>query len=329
MHGDRAVMAAALALGERGRGRTGANPNVGCIVVRGGHVLARGWTQPGGRPHAEAHALAQIKGAQFEGVLADGMLEGATVCVTLEPCAHASPRGPACADLLIRARPARVVIAAHDTDPRTEGRGIARLQNAGIAVTHGVMAAEAQQSMAGFFQRQRLGRPHVTLKLATSLDGRIAMTDGSSRWITGTQARAHAHGLRSRSDAILVGGGTLRADDSKLDVRIAGLEDRRPGRVVLTRGDAPAGWVKLSAPYDIAQLPGNWLLVEGGAQTAAAFLRDELVDRLVLYRAPLLIGDGRAAVGNIGLEQLAEAHNRWTLADTRLLGSDRLEVYER
>ena len=199
----------------------------------------------------------------------------------------------------------------------------------GIAVTHGVMAGEAHRAMAGFFTRQRQGRPHVTLKLATSLDGRIALADGASRWITGDAARAHAHVLRARSDAILVGGGTLRADDPRLDVRLNGLQDRAPVRAVLTRGDAPDGWTAIRAPGDISALPGNWLLVEGGAETAAAFLRADLVDRLVLYRAPILIGSGRPALGDIGLGSLADAHGRWTLADTRMLGSDRLEVYER
>ena len=319
MHSDGDVLATALALGERGRGRTGANPHVGCIVLRDGRVIARGWTQPGGRPHAEAHALSQI----------EGDLDGATVYVTLEPCAHDSERGPACADLLVEARPERVVIAAHDADPRTEGKGIARLQDAGIAVTHGVMAAEAHRSMAGFFTRQAHGRPHVTLKLATSLDGRIAMADGSSRWITGDRARAHAHGLRAQSDHILVGGGTLRADNPRLDVRLAGLADRAPQRVVLTRGQAPEGWTGIAASEEIEQLSGNYLLVEGGTQTAAAFLAAELVDRLILYRAPILIGDGRPALGDIGLAELADAHGQWQLADTRMLGSDRLEVYER
>lgn len=319
MHSDRDVMAAALALGERGRGRTGTNPNVGCVVVRDGRVIARGWTQPGGRPHAEAHALSQIEGS----------LKGATVYVTLEPCVHDSTRGPACADLLVDARPARVVIAAHDADPRSEGLGLARLQDAGIPVTHGVMAAEAHRAMAGFFIRQRHGRPHVTLKLAASLDGRIAMEDGSSRWITGERARGHAHSLRARSDAILVGGGTLRADDPSLDVRLDGLTDRSPDRVVLTRGKAPDGWTAIDTPEAIASLPANWLLVEGGAETAAAFLSADMVDRLILYRAPILIGDGRAALRDIGLGSLAEAHGRWALADTRMLGSDRLDVYER
>jgi diaminohydroxyphosphoribosylaminopyrimidine deaminase/5-amino-6-(5-phosphoribosylamino)uracil reductase len=169
-------MAAALALAERGRGRTAPNPSVGCVIVRDGHVVARGWTQPGGRPHAEAMALAEA---------AD--VAAATVYVTLEPCAHASTRGPACADLLVAARPDRVVVALGDPDPRTDGEGVARLRAAGISVEVGIAEEAARRSMAGFLTRQRLGRPHVTLKLATSLDGRIARPDGESRWITGAR----------------------------------------------------------------------------------------------------------------------------------------------
>lgn len=184
--------------------------------------------------------------------------------------------------------------------------------------------------MAGFVLRQTQGRPHVTLKLGLSLDGRIALDDGSSRWITGPDARAHAHVERARHDAILVGGGTLRADAPRLDVRIAGLANRTPRRVLLSRGDAPHGWERIAAPEEIATLDRvDHLLVEGGAATAAAFLRAGLVDRLLLYRAPVLIGRGMAALGDIGLSDLAHAHGRWRLADTRLLGKDRMESYQR
>jgi len=311
-------MGAAIALSLRGRGRTAPNPSVGCIVVQNGHVVGRGWTQPGGRPHAEAHALAQAGPA----------IEGATVYVSLEPCAHVSARGPACADLLVAARPARVVIAAGDPDPRTNGQGIDRLRAAGISVTTGVEAEAARRAMAGFFTRQALGRPHVTLKLGLSLDGRIAMADGSSRWITGPAARAHAHLERAQSDVILVGRGTLEADAPRLDVRLPGLEDRAPRRAVLGHGTALDGWIGLSDPADITGLVDcDYLFVEGGAGAAAAFLRAGLVDRIVIYRAPILIGDGQPAIGDLGLGNLADAHGRWQQTDTRMLGSDRLEVY--
>lgn len=311
-------MAAAIALSGRGRGRTAPNPNVGCLIVRGGRVIGRGWTQPGGRPHAEAMALMQA-----------GDAAGADVYVTLEPCAHVSSRGPACADLLVAARPARVVVALRDPDPRTNGAGLARLRAAGIAVEQGIGSVEAARAMAGFLTRRALGRPHVTLKLGLSLDGRIALPSGESRWITGPEARAHAHLERSRHEAILVGRGTAEADAPRLDVRLPGLEDRSPHPILLsTRG--AAGWTRIDRPAAIAQLDGvDHLLVEGGAGAAAAFLREDLVDRLLLYRAPILIGAGRPAVGDVGLSSLNDAHGRWRQTDARMLGMDRLEVYER
>lgn len=317
---DERWMEVAIALGEEGRGRTAPNPNVGCVIVADGKVVGRGVTQPGGRPHAEAVALAEA------GVHANG----ATVYTTLEPCAHVSARGPACADLLIAARVARTCVALSDPNPRTTGRGATLLRHNGIAVDIGVGGADAARSMAGFLTRQRLGRPCVTLKLAQSIDGRIAMPDGTSRWITGDEARAHVHHLRAKSDAILVGRKTFEADAPRLDVRIPGLEDRSPRRYLLTRGAAPEGWTALDGPQAIAKLHDvNDLLVEGGAETAAAFLRPDLVDRLFVYTAPIILGAGVAAVGDIGLASLADAHGRWVRTEGALLGSDRLDVYER
>ena len=336
-------MDAALALAERTRGRTAPNPNVGCVIVREGRVVGRGWTQAGGRPHAEAMALAEAGAAARR----------ATAYVTLEPCAHESARGPACSDLLVAAGVARVVAGLRDPDPRTDGEGLARLEAAGVATAAGVRGVEAARSMAGFLARRRFGRPFVTLKLATSLDGCIALASGESRWITGPEARAHAHLERARHEAILVGRGTWEADSPRLDVRLAGLEARSPVRVVLSsrragldpgskepRADRPVeswtpdqvrgdGEVWIDAPEGVASLPGDHLLVEGGAQTAAAFLRADLVDRLLLYRAPILIGGGLPALGDHGLTGLAAAHGRWRLHDARALGSDRVEVYER
>lgn len=311
-------MAAALALASRERGRTAPSPNVGCVLVKGDRVVGRGWTQPGGRPHAEAEALAEAGAAA----------RGATAYVTLEPCAHVSARGPACAPSLIEAGIARAVIALTDPDPRTNGKGIESLRAAGIAVTTGVGETAARQSMAGFLTRQGQGCPHITLKLATSLDGCIALANGESRWITGPEARAHAHLERARHEAILVGRGTLDADSPRLDVRLPGLEDRAPRRILLSSRPAD-GWTTIAAPEDVATLDGvDHLLVEGGAQAAAAFLRADLVDRLMLYRAPVLLG-GKPGLADLGLASLDAAHGRWRLADTRMLGSDRLEVYER
>ncbi|KKC27037.1 riboflavin biosynthesis protein RibD [Sphingomonas sp. SRS2] len=312
-------MASAIALAGRGRGRTAPNPPVGCVIVRDGRLIGRGWTQPGGRPHAECRAIE-----------AAGNVAGATLYVTLEPCAHVSARGPACAALIVAARPARVVIACRDPDPRTDGKGIAALEAAGIPVTQGVDADAARASMAGFLTRHASGRPHVTLKLAASLDGRIALPDGASRWITGPAARAHAHLERARHEMILVGRGTLEADAPRLDVRLPGLEGRSPRRAVLGHGAAPEGWTALHSPNDISALDGvDHLFVEGGASAAAAFLSADLVDRLLLYTAPIIVGAGRSAIDDIGLTDLASTHGRWRLADTRKLGIDRLSVYDR
>ena len=313
-------MDAAIALGARGRGRTAPNPNVGCVIVRHGTMVGRGWTQPGGRPHAEAMALAQAGEAA----------RGAHAFVTLEPCAHDSPRGPACADLLVEAGIAAATIALGDPDPRTNGRGTARLRDHGIAVEVGSGAVEAARSMAGFLTRQRLGRPYVTLKLAMSLDGKIALPSGESRWITGEDARAHVHLERARADMILVGRGTYEADKPGLDVRLPGIEEWSPRRALLTRGAAVEGWTRLGSPEEVHGLTEvNDLLVEGGSATASAFLQADLVDRLLIYRAPILIGEGKSSIGYIGLTALADAHRRWTLVDERRLGIDRLEVYER
>jgi diaminohydroxyphosphoribosylaminopyrimidine deaminase/5-amino-6-(5-phosphoribosylamino)uracil reductase len=255
---------------------------------------------------------------------------GATAYVTLEPCAHVSARGGACADALVGAGVRRVVAALRDPYPPVDGRGFERLREAGIETKVGAGADAAARSMAGFLTRQRLGRPFVTLKLAMSLDGRIALPSGESRWITGEDARAHVHGERARSDMILVGRATLDADQPALDVRLPGLEERTPPRALLTRGKAPQGWIGLEAPEAVHGLHDvNDLLVEGGSATASAFLAADLVDRLLIYRAPILIGEGRQSVGYVGLTSLADAHGRWGLAESRALGIDRLEVYER
>ncbi len=289
------------------------------MIVREGRIIGRGWTQPGGRPHAEAEALA----------MAGDAATGATLYVTLEPCAHDSSRGPSCSAIIARSGVERVVAACQDPDPRTAGLGFARIARAGIAAEI-VPCRQAKASLAGYLSQRIAKRPYVTLKLATSLDGQIALADGRSRWITGEAARAHAHLERARSDAILVGSGTWLADDPALDVRLSGLEVRSPERWVLSRSAAPSGWRTLFMPSAIAEMADvQYLLIEGGAGAAAAFLAEDLVDRLVIYRAPILIGSGRAALGDLGLEGLEAAHGRWSLADRRQLGSDSLEVYER
>lgn len=312
-------MQAAIALATRSRGLSTPNPNIGCLIVRNGQIVGRGWTQAGGRPHAEAMAIEAAGDTAL----------GATAYVTLEPCAHVSPRGPACADLLIAAGVARVAAAVRDPDPRTDGQGLARLAAAGIAVSDGIGRDDAIAAMAGWWTRAKLGRAHVTLKLATSLDGCIALATGESRWITGDRARAATHLARARSDAILVGRGTWEADRPALDVRLAGLEARSPRKLVLSGSRLADGEV-VSSPEDAVAMDGvNDLFVEGGARTAAAFLAADLVDTLMLHRAPILIGGGRAALADIGLGSLADAHGRWALTDARQLGSDRIEQYQR
>jgi len=320
LNDDARWMAAAVALSLRGRGRTAPNPCVGALLIRDGRVVGRGWTMPGGRPHAEAMALDQAGEAAH----------GGTLYTSLEPCAHVSPRGPTCTATIIASGVARVVIGLRDPDPRTDGKGVAALEAAEIEVSVGVGADDAARAMQGFLTRQRFGRAHVTLKLATSLDGRIARADGESQWITDQAARAHGHVERARHDAILVGRGTFDADAPRLDVRLPGLEDRAPTRLLLTRGPALEGWTAVASPEAAVTRPlVDHLMVEGGAGAASAFLSADLVDRLLLYRAPILIGEGRAALGDIGLSSLDDAHGRWRRIDTRMLGSDTLEVYER
>lgn len=311
----------ALALGESARGQSAPNPNVGCIIVSGGgRVVGRGATARGGRPHAEASALEQ----------AGRRARDAIVYVTLEPCAHASPRGPACTDLILAAKPARVAIALKDPDLRTSGKGIRRLRRAGIEVTLGAGREAAKRSLDGWLTRLRLGRPRITLKLALSIDGKIALPSGESKWITGEDARRHVHYERAHSDMILVGRGTYLADQPRLDVRLPGLEQASPRRALLTRGEAVEDWEILKSPQDVFGLHDvNELLVEGGSATATAFLAEDLVDRILIYRAPIIVGEGKSSFGYVGLDAIADAHDRWRLVDEQRLGVDRLEVYER
>ena len=318
---DQRMMAEAITLGDAARGRTAPNPNVGCVIVSPeGEIVGRGATRPGGRPHAEAVALGE----------AGPEARGATLYTTLEPCAHVSERGPTCAPSIVEAGVGRVVAAMVDPDPRTAGQGIAAIKAAGIDVVVGFCAEEAEESLAGFISRIRRGRPRITLKLALSIDGKIALPSGESKWISGEDARKHVHLERARSDMILVGRGTYLADAPRLDVRLPGLEDQSPRRALLTRGDAVEGWETLSSPEDVFRLHDvNDLLVEGGSATATAFLSADLVDRILIYRAPILVGEGKSSLGYIGLDRIADAHDRWEHAGGQSLGIDRLEVYQR
>lgn len=348
-------MHAALSLAARGLGRVWPNPAVGCVIVKDGRVIGRGWTQPGGRPHAETEALGRA-GAEAQ---------GATAYVTLEPCSHHG-RTPPCADALMEAGIARLVCALGDPDPRVDGQGFERLRQAGIAVETGVLEQEAAALNAGFLLRVREGRPFVTLKLATSLDGRIGTSGGESRWITGPEARAAGQMLRATHDAIVVGSNTALEDDPELTCRLPGLVSASPVRAVLDRRfrlpmtsklartarQVPV-WV-LTAPEapqrnDIAafgvervQCDGSVegalvalaargvtrVLVEGGATIAAELVKADLVDRIVWFQAGAIIGgDGMAAVLPLGRAKLADAP-RYRRVSMAPIGADAMSVWE-
>ena len=357
-------MRAAIALARRSLGRSWPNPAVGCVLVKNGCVVGRGWTQPGGGPHAETEALNR----------AGDLAAGATAYVSLEPCSHHGQTGP-CAEALIAARIARAVVAMEDPDPRVAGRGLTLLGDSGIAVNLGVGEEEARDINAGFLLRLAKNRPLVTLKLAMTLDGRIATHTGESRWITGEPARARSHLMRAQNDAVMVGSGTVLADDPLLNVRLPGLERYSPLRIVLDGrlrlpltsalvvgarhtptwlvtlpgGDkrrrqiyTDCGLILIEAPpsadgaLDLKQVMGRLaehgltrLLVEGGARLAAALLRDDLVDRLAIFRAPSLIGgDGLPAAAGFGLDRLADMPG-FVAVETVELGRDRLETFRR
>jgi len=357
-------MQAALGLARRGLGSVWPNPAVGCVIVGDGRVVGRGWTQPGGRPHAETEALAAAGAAA----------RGATAYVTLEPCAHHG-KTPPCAQALADCGIARVVGAVEDPDPRVSGKGFALLRAAGIDVASGLLADQAADLNAGFFLKVREGRPLVTLKLATTLDGRIATHTGESRWITGDAARQAAHLLRAESDVVMVGSGTVLADDPDLTCRLPGMAERSPVRVVVdgrlrlpltaklvaTARDIPTWLVTLAGGADarlealeeagievleapstpdrmidlgvaLAMLAASGVtrvLVEGGAHLAAALLRAGLVDRLVWFRAPRLIGaDGLPAAMPFGVDRLAATAD-FRRVDVRPVGEDVMETYTR
>ena len=328
---DASHMDHALRLARRGLGNVWPNPAVGCVLLRDGIVVGRGWTQPGGRPHAERMALDQAGEAA----------RGATAYVTLEPCAHQGRAGP-CSDALIAAGVARVVTALTDPDPRTAGQGHAKLRAAGIEVIEGVRAAPAAALQRGFLKRVTEGLPMVTLKLAASLDGRIATASGESQWITGGIARRHVHLLRLQHDAIMVGAGTARADRPALNVRGFG-PVRQPARIIVS--DQPvAGLPPEDADHGplwqvsgdlrkaLADLAGRGLtriFCEGGGMLAAQLLVEDLVDELVFYSAGIVLGaDARPAIGPLGLANLADAP-RFALQRAFRLGPDLCQHWTR
>jgi diaminohydroxyphosphoribosylaminopyrimidine deaminase / 5-amino-6-(5-phosphoribosylamino)uracil reductase len=363
---DQRFMQLALTLGRRGQGRTWPNPAVGAVVVKDGVIVGRGWTQPGGRPHAEPDALGRAGEAA----------RGATLYVTLEPCSHFG-KSPPCADAIIAAGIARAVSAIEDPNPEVAGQGHARLRAAGISVDIGLGAAEAAHDHAGHFRRVRDKRPHVILKLAVSSDDKIGASGRKAVAISGEAAKARVHLLRAQSDAILVGIGTVQADDPLLTCRLPGMEARSPVRVVLDRSlrisgssrlvhsaretplwvmtsslsEAPAA-MKLGAagaqvirvatttePPPGLDLPGvlhalagkgiTRLLVEGGARVASSFVAAGLVDEVWLLRGPDAIGaDGVAALDALPLSSITQSR-AFNLRASETLQNDTLTIYER
>lgn len=359
---DLRFMRLALSLGRRGIGQTWPNPSVGCVIVKDGRVVGRGWTQPGGRPHAETEALGQAGDAA----------RGATAYVSLEPCAHHG-QTPPCTDALITAGVARVVAPFADADARVNGAGFAKLRASGIEVSTGLCIEDAARDHAGFFTRLEQGRPLVTLKLAQTVDGRIATATGESQWITGPAARRFVHQMRAEHDLVLVGGGTARADDPSLNVRGLGPMPQPVRAVVSRKLDLdPAGnlgrtakdipvwlvhgtdaaperctdWEARGATLIPCAVSGRHvdmaaalqclgtrgitrILCEGGGDLAASLLANRLVDRLAVFVAGCALGaEGRPALGAMGVEVLADAP-RFTLREERRLGADLLTLWDR
>jgi diaminohydroxyphosphoribosylaminopyrimidine deaminase/5-amino-6-(5-phosphoribosylamino)uracil reductase len=355
-------MSHALALGRRGMGQCWPNPAVGCVIVKAGRVVGRGWTQQGGRPHAETQALA----------MAGEAARGATAYVTLEPCAHHGVTPPCC-EALAAAGVARVVAPMADSDHRVDGQGFDYLRQKGVHVTTGIGLTTALHDHAGFFLRVSQGRPWVTLKLAMTLDGRIATATGQSQWITGPAARRAVHALRASHDAVMVGAGTARADDPQLTVRGFGSR-RQPVRIVVSRLiDVPllrhlartaqevplwlchgpeartelkTAWEGLGArllpcqissgridPLAMLQTLGaeglTRVFCEGGGQLAASLLMQDLVDELHVFSAGVALGaEGYPAIGALGVDQLSEAP-RYSLVDVLRTGGDIQHIWRR
>jgi diaminohydroxyphosphoribosylaminopyrimidine deaminase/5-amino-6-(5-phosphoribosylamino)uracil reductase len=361
---DGHFMGIAIGLARRGHGSVSPNPSVGCVIVRDGGIVGRGWTQPGGRPHAETEAIGRAGAAT----------QDATAYVTLEPCAHHG-QTPPCAQALIDAGISRVVVGTGDPDPRVQGGGISMLREAGIEVVENVRDAEARDAALGFLMWVENNRPLVTVKLATTLDGRIATSTGDSQWITGPISRALGHGLRARNDAILVGARTALLDNPSLTCRLPGLERASPIRVVVdarlvlplthtlvaTAAETPT-WILTRADGDVdrrrafegagvrlidvaldddgnidfaealgalASLGVTRMIVEGGGRIIAGLLAADLVDRLVWFRASSLIGgDGVAGVAAFGARALDDAAN-FVKVSSRQAGADIVETYMR
>ena len=353
---DHHHMKSAIALARRGLGRCAPNPSVGCVIVKDGHVIARAVTAPGGRPHAEMQALMQ----------AGGQAKGADVYVTLEPCAHVGET-PSCAEELVKAGVKRVYIAVQDPDPRTNGQGIEKLRAGGVEVTADFLKDEAMETLRGFLLSKTQARPEITLKSACTIDGKVALSNGASKWITGAQARRFAHLERAMHDATVCGIGTVLIDDPSLTTRLAGVKSGAPRIVfdtdlrlptdskVLSNIDAQPLWIVCGEKADdtiarkleekgviilkendlptalskIASRGVMRLLVEGGPTLLSSFLRSGFWDRWLVFRAGAEIGtDGAGMTGPAHLTDMADLQ-RLKRTDIRVLGEDLLEIYEK
>lgn len=317
-------MQRALDLSRAGLGRTAPNPSVGCVIVKDGKIIAEARSADGGRPHAEAQALAQ----------AGDDARSADVYVTLEPCSHVG-KTPPCSDALIAAGVARVYVACTDPDPRVSGKGIARMREAGIEVIEGIGQDEAENLHRGFFLTLAEKRPLIAMKVATSLDGRIAAADGTSQWITGEAARHRGHELRAQYDAIVTGSGTFLADAPQLTVRLPEYDGPQPKRIILDRRgrvDAPDKWHVIRDEDYIAvlyKMDLTRVLIEAGRGVSSAILKSGMVDELYWFRAPVVLGDaGLPVFDDLGIGTLADKIGMERVG-IEPHGEDILEIYRR
>ncbi len=311
-------MKIALNLARRGIGETAPNPTVGCVIVKDGVILAQGRTAKGGRPHAEAVAISKAK----------GKTKGSTIYVTLEPCSHYG-KTPPCAESIIKAKPAEVVVACLDPDKRVNGSGIKMLIEAGIKVTLGIGEDEAQDINRGFITRTRTKLPFVTLKAAMASDGKYLQGKGKPQWVTGELSRNYVHLLRSRADCLITGTGTIIADKPKLDVRLPGLEHMSPLVIVAGRRKVDGFRAKF-APLktileDLANEGVNNVLLESGPTLAAAFLREKLVDELIIIEAPKKLGSKGRDYFKPETQKLIAKHFRKT--SEKHIGMDKIIIY--
>ncbi len=333
---DKKFISYALNLAKKNLGKTAPNPVVGCVIVKNGEIISTGVTAENGRPHAEKIAIEKIADKKI--------LDGAILYVTLEPCSHFG-QTPPCVDEIIKNKFKKVVIATQDPDERVNGEGIKKLRQAGIDVVCGVFEKEAQEINRGFFKAKKTGLPFVTLKLATSLDGKIATKNFDSKWISSEKARQFSHHLRSINDAILVGANTIRKDDPTLDCRIAGLESFSPKIVILSDKNNfnPAAKIFQNQEKNPVIILGgdltkilrklcasgiNSILIEGGQKTATEFLQENLVDELVWIRNKKIIGnDGISAIGEMNFSEISEVLNNFSRQEIRETDEDLIEIY--